>query len=162
MRKVNSVQGSKYTDEDRRYVMATYLVVGNINKVSDQTGIPARTIHDWMKTEWWDGMITQARAEKDEELDANLTEIIHLASEQIKERIQYGDYTVGNGKEWMRKPMSGKDLALVQAIEYDKRALIRHAPTRISIAYTTQHLVEMQKQFEAIISTKTIEGIRVD
>lgn len=159
---INSVQRSKYTDNDRRNVLATYLIIGNVKKVSLQTGIPARTIQDWMKTSWWSEMLTVVRAEKDEELDAKLTEIIHLAGEQIKDRILNGDYVIGNDKELIRKPMSGKDLAMVQGIEYDKRQLIRRSPTQIRADYSAQNLVELQKQFEKMIESKTIDVTRID
>jgi len=67
-------QGSKYSDEDRRQVVAEYLITGNMKKVAKSTGIPHRTLNDWKKADWWDDVVATVRAEKAEELDANFTE----------------------------------------------------------------------------------------
>jgi len=61
------------------------------------------------------------------ELDGALTRIIHESTAQLLDRLRNGDPVMVAG-EVRRKPVSARDLALVVAITYDKRALVRHVP----------------------------------
>jgi hypothetical protein len=71
-------------------------------------------------------MVVELRAEKGAELDGVFTRIIHEATEHLLDRLKHGDpYVVGG--EVRRKPVSARDLALVAAITYDKRALSRNS-----------------------------------
>lgn len=46
--------GSQYTDNDRRAAAANYVVLGNMTKVSELTGIAQTTLSEWKnKTDWW-------------------------------------------------------------------------------------------------------------
>ena len=52
-------QGSKYSDEDRRAAALSYAIHGNVQKVSRSLDIPATTLYDWRKSEWWVPPITK-------------------------------------------------------------------------------------------------------
>jgi len=117
--------GSHYTDQQRREAVAYYLLYGNWRRVSELTRIPQRTLNDWSIQPWFATMLAELRAEKDSELTASYTRIIDVAVEQLLDRLSNGDpYVVGG--EVKRKPVSARDLALVAAITYDKRALARN------------------------------------
>jgi len=122
--------GSFYTDEQRREAVAQYVVLGNWRKVAEATGIPQRTLGDWSKQPWFYTLIAEVRAEKGAELDGQLTRIIHKATDQLLDRQDHGDAVLVAG-EIKRKPVSARDLAMVAAIVYDKRALLRDDPTAI-------------------------------
>jgi transposase-like protein len=122
--------GSYYTDEQRREAVAEYVVLGNWRKVAEATGIPQRTLGDWAKQPWFHTLLAEVRAEKGAELDGQLTRIIHKATDQLMDRLENGDPVLIAG-EVKRKPVSARDLAMVAAIVYDKRALLRDDPTAI-------------------------------
>lgn len=122
--------GSLYTDDKRREAVAQYVVLGNWRKVAEATGIPQRTLGDWSKQPWFYTLIAEVRAEKGAELDGQLTRIIHKATDQLMDRLENGDPVLIAG-QIRRKPVSARDLAMVAAIVYDKRALRRDDPTTI-------------------------------
>jgi transposase-like protein len=122
--------GSHYTDDQRREAVAQYVVLGNWRKVAEATGIPQRTLGDWSKQTWFHTLLAEVRAEKGAELDGQLTRIIHKATDQLMDRLENGDPVLVAG-QIKRKPLSARDLAMVAAIVYDKRALLRDDPTTI-------------------------------
>jgi hypothetical protein len=77
-------------------------------------------------------MLAELRAEKSAELDGISARIIDEATAQLLDRLKNGDQYIVGG-EVKRKPLSARDLTLVAAIPYDKRALARHEPTQIGI-----------------------------
>jgi transposase-like protein len=121
--------GSHYSDQQRREAVACYVLHGTWRKVSELTGIPQRTLNDWSIQPWFGTLLAEVRAEKSDELDAALTSIIHAGTTELLDRLKNGDPVLVAG-EIKRKPVSAKDLALVSAIAYDKRALIREQPER--------------------------------
>lgn len=118
----------KYTPEQIIQGCAYYVVLGNVNRAARFVGIPAQTIYDWTKKEWFKQLTKQVRDLKQDELDSKLTEIIMKGSELILDRIEHGDVKVVNGEE-RRIGMGADILARVIGIAYDKRALSRGDPT---------------------------------
>jgi hypothetical protein len=119
--------GSLYTDQQRRQAVLCYLLHGNWRTVAAATGIPQRTLNDWALQPWFGTLLAEVRAEKGTELDGAFTQIIHAAIEQLLDRLKNGDPVMVAGQV-KRKPVSARDLALVAAITYDKRALARGRP----------------------------------
>ncbi len=151
---------SLYSDEKRREAIAAYATTGVMTRVAELVNIPVSTLYGWRKCEWWETLLTRIRDEKADELDAMLTENIHLAGEQIKDRLTDGDYLVSKDGALKRKPVGARDLALVQAISFDKRALGRNQPTSIS-GNSKDELKKLQDQFQALAG-KTVEGERIE
>jgi hypothetical protein len=119
--------GSRYTDQQRREAILLFLLHGTWRKVAELARIPQRTLNDWALQPWFGTLLAEVRAEKGNELDGGFTRIIHEATEQLLDRLKNGDAVVIGGKVH-RKPISARDLALVTAITYDKRALARNQP----------------------------------
>ena len=152
--------GSKYTDDVRHQAISHYITLGNLQKVAELTNIPRRTLTDWKNSEWWETELTRVRAEKSEELDAVYTQAIHAAQKQILDRIESGDYILDKNNQLIRKPMIGKDLAMVGAIQFDKRQIMRNLPTSISAGADNKALEDLKARFEALTNkeTKVIDG----
>jgi transposase-like protein len=137
--------GSHYTDQQRREAVLQYLLLGNVEAVAKATHVPASTLRDWMTIAWWGTLSVEVRAEKGSELDGAFTRIIHEATDQLMDRLQKRDPVLVGG-EIKRKPVSARDLALIGAITFDKRALSRNQPAPSSEAdYTLQELAEWCK-----------------
>jgi transposase-like protein len=137
--------GSHYSDQQRREAVTQYLLLGNVEAVAKATRVPASTLRDWMTTAWWGTLSVEVRAEKGSELDGAFTRIIHEATDQLLDRLKHGDPVLVAGQV-KRKPVSARDLALVSAITYDKRALCRNQPTpSTEVDYTVQDIAEWLK-----------------
>jgi hypothetical protein len=124
-------EGSHYTDEQRREAVAHYVVLGNWQAVSEATGIPHRTCTSWAHAPWFATLYAEVRAEKGAELDGAYTRIIHKAADELLDRLENGDAVLIEG-EVLRRPVSACDLAMINGIIYDKRALARSEPTSIT------------------------------
>ncbi len=134
--------GSHYTDQQRGEAVTQYLLLGNVEAVTKATHVPASTLRDWMTSAWWGTLSVEVRAEKGNELDGAFTRIIHEATDQLMDRLKNGDPVLVAG-EIRRKPVPARDLALVAAITYDKRALCRNQPTpSTEVDYTVQDIAE--------------------
>ena len=134
--------GSRYSDQQRREAVTQYLLLGNVEAVAKATHVPASTLRDWMTTAWWGTLSVEIRAEKGNELDGALTRIIHEATDQLMDRLKNGDPVLIAG-QIKRKPVSARDLALIGAITFDKRALCRNQPTpSTEVDYSVQDIVE--------------------
>ncbi len=121
-----------YSDEDRRQAVTLYLVHGSMEKVSEQTSIPVRTLRDWRnQSEWWNGYADSVRAQVTDRIRAQVDEMIELAHGEVVDRLQYGDFKVVN-KEVQRVPISGKDEAWIYAFFFDKRQVLSNLPTSIN------------------------------
>lgn len=129
----NMTAGKKRDTEDRLRAAMAYLITGNSLDASKVCGIPDKTIRDWTREVWWADFIGECRKEKNEELDAAFTSIIHLAVGEVKDRIINGDEVIDTktGSK-NRKKVSARDATLVAAVLVDKRAISRGEPTRIS------------------------------
>jgi hypothetical protein len=125
------MEGSHYTDEQRREAAGHYVVVGNWQAVSEATGIPHRTCTSWSHAPWFATLYAEVRAEKGAELDGAYTRIIHKAADELLDRLENGDAVLIDG-EVKRRPVSARDLAMINGIIYDKRALARNQPTEIT------------------------------
>lgn len=120
----------KYTPEEKLYAVVAYMVEGNSLAASKRCGINAATIRDWKtRSMWWDDAMREARRKYQDQLDSKLTDIIHTAMDEVSDRITNGDSRMTKDGDIFQVPMTGRDLAMVAAILYDKRALIRGDPT---------------------------------
>lgn len=132
---------SQYTDEDRREAASHYVLLGNAKKVSEITNIPNTTLHDWTKTDWWQGLTESIRKEKSDEIDASITNILDASTEQLLDRIKHGDeVSVDKEGNVLKLAMKGRDLATVFGITFDKRQIIRNLPTSIKAESTDSRL----------------------
>ena len=128
---------AKYPPEIKIQAATCYMLTGTLAGASRMTGLRQETIWDWKNnSQWWDSILTKVRKEKQDELDAKLSGLIHEASQQIEDRILNGDEVLvkksdGN-HDFMNKKMSGKDLTTALGTLYDKRTMLRGDPTSIT------------------------------
>jgi len=106
-----------------------YAVTGSLELASEKSGVPIPIIKNWSREPWFGIILQEFRHENLAKLDAAFTDVIDLAVKEIKERIENGDYHVTRNGQVVRSPVSMRDLAIVQAINIDKRELLRGNPT---------------------------------
>lgn len=120
-------RGSQYfTEESRIKAACVYAMTGSAVKTGEILGIRPGTIRQWKMQPWWQQVIDRIRTEKDDELDVKLTHILDKTVEVINDRLENGDYVYdAKNQELIRKPMGGKETAVVTSIMVDKRQLLR-------------------------------------
>ena len=110
--------------------------------------IPDSTIRWWAtQASWWPELMKVLRKEKDEELDAMQTEIIHKAGEELVDRLTKGDEVITKDGDVVHKAVSARDLAIIHGTLYDKRALKRGDPTSKVERSDSDALAQLAEQF---------------
>lgn len=127
-----------YPDEKKIEVVTLYFATGKVKEVAALTGVPASTIQYWRKQQWFYDVLQEIREENNEKIDSNFNEIIETALIQLLDRVKHGDYVFNAKMELVRRPLSGKDLSVVAAINIDKRQLLRGEPTSRSESVSTE------------------------
>ena len=161
---------AKYTAEEKLSAVLAYVMTGSVRGVVRLTGFKQQVVSDWKNnSSWWPDAYRAIKKEKQEEVDGALTAIVHAASSGIMDRIVNGDEIIDKNGDVVRRRMSGKELAWVMGITYDKRALLRGDPTsRTEKIDQSKLMLELKKDFERMtrealsINTITVECEEID
>lgn len=154
-------RGSKYTNEQRRAVIAEYIVTGSITKTAEMNNMPKQTVSNWANSDWGVELIGQLRTEKGEEIDANFTKLIDSAFEQAQDRVENGDFRLTKDNELIRVPMGGRDLVMSGAIVFDKQRLHRNQATQINAKAGDEFTKSFIEEFTQIAQTFKEKQARV-
>jgi hypothetical protein len=140
---------AKYTAEEKLAAVLAYVMTGTVAGVVRLTGFKQQVISDWKNnSSWWPDAYHNVKKQKQEEVDGTLTSIVHAAAGGIMDRIMHGDEVVDKNGDLVRRKMSGKELAWVMGITYDKRALLRGDPTsRSEKVDQTKLIAELKEDF---------------
>ena len=153
MSQLTTASGSKYTDQDRQRVIASYAVLGNQVQTAKAEGIPRVTVNDWVNSEWGIELLKQVRHETQDEFIAGYTNIIRANLGAQVDRLDNGD-VVGlddDGKP-LRQPVRYRDLVVGAGIAVDKLRLLSNQATSITV--TDNALINISKQLEAFAVDK--------
>lgn len=152
---------SKYTPADKLAALTAYLVTGSMAKAETYCGVPAQTIYQWKRTsEWWPALAEEVKKEKNDELEAMITGIMHQSLENIVDRLENGDtyYDTKSG-EFYKMPPKAKEISVINDYLFKQRALMRGDPTRrVENVSTDQRLKKLKQQFEDFSNARQIEG----
>ena len=154
----------KYGPREKLRAAMAYLITGNSVEASKVCGIPDKTIRDWTREVWWADFIGECRKEKNEELDAAFTDILHMAVGEVKDRIANGDEVIDTKTGTKnRKKVSARDATLVAAVLVDKRAILRGEPTRISKTINEKdRLKTLAQDLEGVLGVQeTKDGVQI-
>ena len=127
---VKSIPGSQYTHEQRMEVISIFALTGSLVRAASQTGIPQSTLYSWRQQAWFAEHVGAVRKEKEMELDGAFTRIIVKALDAVEDRLDNGDPCIVDGRV-QRVPVKAKDAALIAAIAFDKRKMLRE-PTLLA------------------------------
>ena len=150
---------SKYTPEQKMSLVQSYITTGNMEMAAAQAGIPE--VYGWQfrkRAAWWEDAVFKVRKEKNDELDAQFTRIIEKASSEVMDRLDNGDYVLQRDGTMKRVPLKGKELAVVAAVTYDKRGLLRGDPSTISAkkADPLKSIEKNLKEFTKFLDSKDV------
>jgi len=153
---------AKVAPELKIQAAVCYMITGTVNGVERMTGIKHQTVAEWKnKSQWWPLVLAKVKKDKQDELDAEITALIHKSTFELHDRLENGDEVLlkdGSGEtasvESFSRKLSGKDIASIINTLYDKRAMLRGDPTSISAKATSTDVIEeLKKTFEKIAET---------
>ena len=141
---------AKVAPELKIQTVSCYFLTGNVRATSKMTGLNHQLISTWKNHAlWWSPVLAKIRKEKNDELDARLTELIHSSTEELKDRLVNGDTVLDKRGDLIRKPMSGRDVSHALNTLYDKRTMLRGDPTTITAKIDHNKLLdELRDEFK--------------
>ena len=146
------MRGRNWQPDEKLSAAYTYVLTGSTSNTSVVTGISERTLKDWIKTDWFQDLMLEAKERKQEELDGQWTGLIHNIAIKLEERVRLGDPVVDSRtKEVVYVPVKAKDLAIINSILIDKRAMARgQATSRVEKISTQDQLDKIQEKLSKV------------
>lgn len=141
-----------------------YLVYGNYQRVSTELGVDRTTVRNWANKDWWPVLLEELKYLKNIELDSKYTHALEKSLSELMDRLENGDEVIDTKSGTKhRKKIGARDAALISAIMYDKRALLRGDPTQIkeNNFNLNDRMDQLQGMFEKIArksEERVIEG----
>ena len=155
-----ALQGNAWP-EKKRIEVATAHVMGLTGpQITVATGVPANTVRQWRMQEWFKDLVEEIQREDDYQADAKLTKIVSKSLDTIVDRLENGDFTYDyKEKQFVRKPLSTRDVVKMADIMFDKRNLLRGKPTTISgKEQVGDRLLKLAEEFARFAQAKTIQA----
>ena len=148
--------------DDKKVEVAALYASGmtDVEEMSRITMVPIATLRTWKQSEWWPELMDRIHTTRDEEMDSKFTRIVDDALNVVHDRVVNGDIGIDKDTgEQYRKPMNGKDAAIVSAIIVDKRQLLRGKPTnRVERIGLDDRLSKIAEQFRNFIESKEVKN----
>jgi len=152
---------SYFNLEQKTDACALYCVYGDIDQVSEMTGIDPKFIRQWKDEPWWSEIQKKVFIEQNEKLASRRSGVLDRSLDHLVDRLDNGDYLWDVRKsKLVRKPVDTKVLSNLFNNLVTRRQLIRGEPTSI----TTQVAVDdrlklLAAQFEKFANAKEVEGV---
>lgn len=126
-----------------------YIMCGSVAKAARMVGVPDGTFRKWVASPWWTSAIDYARKVKMGELHGQLSEIIHLAVDKVKERLEKGDEAI-NAKtgEKVYKSVNARDAAFIASLFMEKREITERVMLPDNSKGQEGTLDDMKSEFE--------------
>ncbi len=151
----------KYAPEMKIYAATCYMLTGTTQGTARMCQMSQQTISTWKNhSEWWHTVLAAVKVDKQEELDAEITTLIHTSVGAMQDRLEHGDEIVQfkynkatEDYDIVRstKAISARDLTAMLNILYDKRSMLRGDPTSITRpASTKDTLQHLKDEFKGI------------
>jgi hypothetical protein len=153
------IDGKTWDYKSRVTAVTAYLATGSNTEAAAVIGATEGTIRNWRKAQWWEELALEIKQRKNDELDAKLSKIIDKVAETIEDRLDNGEaHYDTRTHEIVRVPVKMKDAAVVGAIGFDKRQLLRGDVTSRSETITTeQRLQSLADQFKGFATGETFD-----
>lgn len=145
--------------EQKTDACTLYCVYGDVEQVSEMTGIPPKFIREWKDEPWWSEIQKKVFVEQNEKLVGRINGVLDKSLEHLVDRLDNGDFLWDVRKsKLVRKPVDTKVLATVFNNLVTRRQLIRGEPTSISSQIGVDDRLKMlATQFEKFAAAKEVE-----
>lgn len=106
MKKPHKPKGH-WSPEKKIEVVTKWLAIGNMRKVSEDTGVSYVLIREWRTQPWWKEIEAEIRASRVALVDTKLSRIVDKSLELLQDRLVNGDFVLNQKTgEVHRKPVS--------------------------------------------------------
>lgn len=150
-----------YKDKEKIIALEIYAQTGSWVMAARESGIGYDYLRNVIsRSQWWKDSLKEVRAEQDDVLDGDMSEIIKDGVDALKDRVKHGDW-MWNSKEnkFVRKALSAKDLQKITTSFMDQRNVMRGKPTRITEQVSiNDRLAQLASSFENFQKGRTIEA----
>lgn len=136
----------RYTLQDHRRVCTAYLIIGNVRQTAIETDIPARTISDWLRSDWWPEMEAEITTILARQSVAKMRGCLDNTLDEIKDRLDNGDIGFYRGETY-RHPPQLRDLTKLAGGLVDR---VRLAEGKATHRTERVELSESARAFERI------------
>jgi hypothetical protein len=135
-----------------------YCVYGDLEQVSNMTGIPVKFIRDWKEEPWWFEVQKKVYTEQNDKLASQINVVLDKSIDHLKDRLEHGDYLWDvRNSQLVRKPVDTKVLSQVFNNLIHRRQLIRGEPTSITAAVgVDERLTKLADEFKRFAAAKEI------
>lgn len=146
--------------EQKTDACALYCVYGDVDQVSEMTGVPAKVLREWKDEPWWKEIQKKVFVEQNEKLASRISGVLDRSLDHLVDRLDNGDYLWDVRKsKLVRKPVDTKVLANVFNTLVTRRQLIRGEPTSITSQLAVDDRLKLlAQQFEKFALAKEVEG----
>ena len=150
---------SYFNLEQKTDACALYCVYGDVDQVSEMTGIDPKFLRQWKDEPWWNEIQKKVFVEQNEKLGSRISTVLDKSLLEIEERLQNGDYLWDVRKsKFVRKPIDTKVLSNLFNNLVNRRQLIRGEPTSITTKLAVDDRLRLlAEQFEKFASAKEVE-----
>lgn len=153
--KCSTLESTKVAD-----CLINYVSGNSLRASARMAEINEGTAVSWRQRDWFTEVCHAARSVAGQAADRKLSSILDLALKNTAERLEQGD-AFKNGKEVSFKPVSAKDSALIAAIMYDKRALIRGENINVDSTTTLEDRLEtLHEKFQKVASSSVVKLVQ--
>lgn len=118
-----------YPEEKMIETATLFAATGDLDKTAELCKVTPSAIRTMIKKPEFQAILQEVWKENNLRFDAKFTRIIEKTLDAIEDRLDNGDTQVLKDGTLIRRPISGKDLSLISAINVDKRQLLRGEPT---------------------------------
>lgn len=149
---------SKYTTDQKREMVYAFCTTGNLKKAAEICNVSYYDLKYFrQEAPWFAELVKEYKKERQDELDARMSEIIELGIGSVLDRIANGDTIINHKTGKMEKrPLSALDTARIVALFFDKRAMMRGDPTtrteKVSTEATLKVIMDRMEQVASKIN----------
>jgi GTPase involved in cell partitioning and DNA repair len=119
----------RYTDKQKLTALQVYQATGSIKQAALDAGIGYEYLRQITTTDWWKKSVQEFQEASDNQLDSEMTDIIHTGVLALKDRVSNGDYMWDSASQmFKRKHLPAKDLVKVTEMLMKQRSAHREKP----------------------------------
>lgn len=157
----NKTKGMRHEPHVVADVMLNYVMGTSLRQCAREFGLSEETVKGWKQKDWFSEVEAMARKVSQNKADRKLSSVFDQALNKLAIRLEKGDPHVMRDGTIVFKPVTANNCALIAAIAYDKRALIRGEPTTIEAEGNVEDQLEsLAQQFREITTKSDIKVIK--
>lgn len=148
----------RWSDSQKIEAVTTYLMLGTVRATAAVLKIPEATVLNWKKTDWWQELVKEIKAQENITLSNKLKKIVDKSIDLVSDRLEHGDFLYDQkAGKIVRKPMLAKDIHKIAVDMIDKRQTLEINENIVVAEETIQNRLEkLAKSFEEF-ATKTLD-----